>query len=138
MKKPLFTVSASAPTLPEALTGVLTQIVARLGSPPAAGDVPTRTATIRAEAATIDDLLPALTASLAGVLADFAAAPITVAIDGLRQLEGGVRAWGSVTLGLVPFGAEPDIEWLEPPTIRQAGEAWHINGMAGIVTQSQR
>jgi hypothetical protein len=122
---PPIQISASAATLPEALTAVLRQIVATVGSPPS---IDALTGTIQAEATSASALLPQLTGSLTGLIDDFEAVPIDVSIDGLRWLDGAVRAWGSVTLSRERFHHPMDIDWLGAPSVVQMEDRWRIEG----------
>ena len=122
-------VSATAATLPEALTAILRQIVAR-SSPAEAADA--LTGTIQAEATSAAGLLPQLTGSLTGLIDDFEAIPIDVSIDGLRWLDGAVRVWGSVTLSRERFYRPIDIEWLGAPSVAQMEDGWRIDGRVTV------
>ena len=126
--------TASAGTLPGALTLALRQIITWIASP---GAVDTLTGTIHAEATTASGLLPRLTESLTGLIGDFEAKPADISIDGLRWLDGTVRVWGTVTLSRERLTHSINIEWLEAPTVDQEEDVWRIEGQA-IISMLQR
>ena len=127
----LIEVWAWAGTLPDALTGALQQLI----GPPARSEVEadhSLTTSIRAEAASVYELLPRLTDSLIGLIDDFDAAPAEVSIHGHRWLPDGVRVWGTVTLDRNAGSGPMEIEWLKAPAVEENGDGWLIVGSARI------
>jgi hypothetical protein len=80
-------------------------------------------------------LLPLLTGQLAGLIEDFGAAPVEIAIHGLRWLPSAVRVWGTVTVERGDNARSMDIEWPEAPVVKESTSGWRIIGRALIHDQ---
>lgn len=94
-----------------------------------------RSVRFRAEAATREDLVRACLVSIMDQIADFDVCPVAVTLDGVRTLDLGYRAWGSLSFDVTQAGTRTRLELTTRPEVRLEPQHCHISANVTVIHQ---
>jgi hypothetical protein len=92
-----------------------------------------RSVRFRAEAPTREELVSACLMSILDQVGGFDARPATVTLDGVRSLDAGYRAWGSLYLDPAQDGVREHLIIEAPPEITVEPQLCHIAVSVAVI-----
>ena len=118
-------------TFEAALSDLLTATI-NLFSPVTDGALPDHSVRIRAEAATQEALVDQCLEAILARIDEFDAQPIAITLDGLRPIDRGYRAWGSLYLNLDREGPAVRLELQSQPIVQIREEHYEITIIVNV------